>query len=125
MIEFDARSPGAPQSRPMFDAWASTLGTLTGHRVSAPSNWPNAARHVHRIADAGRDGLDTPEDQSPPSREELRALALIPEQGATPAQLARALHCPGAAAALRLVRLCGRGLVWHDPHTALYFRTEA
>jgi hypothetical protein len=54
MIEIDAGRP-ASQSRPMFDAWASTLGTLSGQTVSAPPDWPNAARHVHRIADVGRD----------------------------------------------------------------------
>jgi hypothetical protein len=125
MIEFNAGRSGTPQSLPMFDAWASTLGTLTGHTVSAPTNWPNAARHVHRIADEGRDSLETREDQAPPSREELYALASIPEQGATPAQIARALYCRPAAVALRLTRLCARGLVWHDPDTALYFRTVA
>ena len=59
MIEFDAACPGTPQSLPKCDAWASTLGTLTGRRVSAPPSWPNAARHVHRIGDEGRDSLDS------------------------------------------------------------------
>ena len=83
MIEFDAGRTGMSQSLPMFDAWASTLGTLSGQKASAPPNWPIAARHVHRIGDESRDSLEAREDQRVVWRASERTMRIVSTRSAS------------------------------------------